>query len=246
MPAGVARGKQRRCQLVGHRRARGLLFGLGCQAACLRPELGQDVVDPGEVRLGLRQLVLGLAPASLVAADTGDLLEQRAPLLGPQGKGLVDHALADEQERVVGEVRRVEEVDQIAQADALLVEQVFVLATAIQAPAELEDLIVDGQQAVSVVQHQGDVGHALGGALLRSRPDDIFRLARAERASLLAERPAERVRQVALARAVRSDDRADAAAELDLGPLRERLEPLDTQREEARRCVALLDHAGRR
>ena len=71
----------------------------------LRPQLGEDVLDAGEVRLGLGQLLLGLAPAALVAPDAGDLLEQRPALLGPQRERLVDHALADEQERVLGEVR---------------------------------------------------------------------------------------------------------------------------------------------
>ena len=116
----------------------------------------------------------------------------------------------------------------------------------IQPPAELEDLEVDRQQAVGVVEDERDVGHALGGALLRAGPDDVLGLARAERAALLAERPAERVGEVALARAVRPDDRADAAAELDVGPLGERLEALEAEREEARRRGALLDHAGRR
>ena len=112
-----AASEQRRRQLVAGRRAGRLLLGLGGQPPRLRPELREDVLDPGEVRLGLGQLLLGLAPAALVAADAGDLLEQRPALLGPQRQRLVDHALADEQERVVGEVRGVEQVDEVAQPD---------------------------------------------------------------------------------------------------------------------------------
>ena len=162
---------RRRCgELVGDRRAGRLLLGLGSEPAGLRAELGEDVVDPGEVRLGLDELLLGLSPATLVTADAGDLLEQRPPLLGSEGERLVDHPLADEQERVVGEMRGVEQVDEIAKADALLVEEVLVLARAIQAPAELEDLEIDRQEGVGVVEDERDVGHALGGALLRARP----------------------------------------------------------------------------
>ena len=62
------------------------------------------------------QLLLGVTPSALVPPDAGDLVEQRAALLGSQGQRLVDHALADEQEGVVGEVRGVEQVDQVAQA----------------------------------------------------------------------------------------------------------------------------------
>ena len=147
-----------------------LLLGLRRQPARLRPQLGDDVLDPREVRLGLDELLLRAAPAALVAADAGDLLEQRPPLLGPQRERLVDHALADEQERVVGEVRGIEQVDEVAQADPLLVQEVVVLARAIQAPAELEDRELDGQQPVGVVDDERDVGHALGGALLGARP----------------------------------------------------------------------------
>ena len=95
----------------------GLLLGLGGQPAGLRPELAEDVLDAGQVGLGLDQLLLGPPPPSLVAADAGDLLEQRPALLRPEGEGLVDHALADEQEGVVGEVGRVEQVDEVAEPD---------------------------------------------------------------------------------------------------------------------------------
>ena len=134
----------------------------------------------------------------------GDLLEQRPALLGTERERLVDHALADEQERVVGEMRGVEQVDEVAQADALLVEQVLVLAAAEQPAAELEHLEVDRQQAVAVVEDERHVGHALGRALLGAGPDDVLGLARAQGATLLAERPAQRVGEVALAGAVRA------------------------------------------
>ena len=235
VPAGVGARKQSGSELVADRRASRLLLGLGGQPASLWPQLGDDVLDAGEVRRRLGQLVLGLAAATLVAPDAGDLLEQRAALLGPHGQRLVDHALADEQEGVVGEVGGVEEVDEVAQPDALLVQQVFVLAGAIQPPPELQDLEVDRQQAVAVVDDEGHVGHALRRALLRAGPDHVLGLARAERAALLAERPAERVGEVALAAAVRADDRADPAAELDVRALGERLEAVQAKGEQPRR-----------
>ena len=138
---------QRRCELLAGRRAGRLLFGLGGRAGGPGAELGQDVVDAREVRLRLGQLLLGLAPAPLVATDAGHLLEQRPALLGPQRQRLVDHALPDEQERVVGQVRVVQQVDEVAQPDALAVEEVLVLARAEQPPAELHLPEIDRQQA---------------------------------------------------------------------------------------------------
>ena len=234
MPPGVHRQEERGRQLVGRGLATGLLFGLGREPARLRSELAEDVLDAGEVRLGLDQLLLGPAAPAFVAADAGDLLEQRPALLRPQGQRLIDHPLADEQEGVVGEVRRVEQVDQVAQPDPRLVQEVVVLARPVEPASELEDLELDRQQAVGVVEDERDVGHPLRRPLLRARPDDVLRLARAERPALLAERPAQRVGEVALARSVRPDDRADPGPELDVRPLRERLEPLQAEGQQTR------------
>ena len=168
--------QQRARELVGGGLAGRLLLGLGGQPPGLRPELAEDVLGPGQVRLGLDELLLGTTSPALVAADPGHLLEQRPPLLGAQRQGLVDHALPDEQERVVGEVRGVEQVDQVAQPDPALVEEVVVLARAVQPAAELEHLEVDRQQPVGVVEDERDVRHALGGALVRAGPDDVLGL----------------------------------------------------------------------
>ena len=129
----------------------------------------------------------------------------------------------------------VEQVLEVAQPHALLVEQVVVLAAAVQPAPELEHAVLHRQQPVGVVEDERHVGHALGAALLGARPDDVLALADAERAALLAERPAERVREVRLARAVGPDHRADPGPELDQGPLGERLEALDAEAEEAGR-----------
>ena len=231
-PPGVGRQQQCCRQLVARADARGLLLGLGREPPRLRSELGDDVLDPGEVRLRFGQLLLRLAATSLVAANTGDLFEQRAALLGPQRERLVDHALADEQECVVGEMRPVEQVDEVPQANPLAIEQVVVLAGAVQPAAQLEHLVVDRQQPVGVVEQDRDVRHALRGPTLRAGPDDVLGLARAKGPALLSERPAEGVGQVRLARAIRADDCADPRPELDDGPFRERLEAVQAECEQ--------------
>ena len=215
VPAGMGRDDQRGGQLLARGEPRRLLLGELAEAARLRPELGQDVLDPGQVPLGLGQLLLGLAAPPLVAPDPGDLLEQGPPLLGAERQRLVDHALADEQERVLREVRAVQQVDEVAQPDALAVEEVVVLARAVEAPAELDHAVLDRQQGVAVVEHERHVGHALGRPLLGARPDHVLGAPDPERSPLLAQRPAERVGEVGLARSVGPDDGADARAELD-------------------------------
>src|SRR5687768_16605199 len=92
-------------QLDARLRTRLLLLGLCVEASRLGTQLVEQVPDALEVRGRLEQVGLGLAPAALVLADARRLLEQRAALLRPEGERLVDHALPDEEERVVGDVR---------------------------------------------------------------------------------------------------------------------------------------------
>ncbi len=139
VPADVGSEDERLGQLVACREPCRLLLRLGREPAGLRPQLTEDVLDASQVRLRLDELVLRLAATPLVTTDPRDLLEKRAALLRAKGERLVDHALPDEQERVVGQMSRVEQVDQVAQADALLVEQVVVLAAAVEPTTELQD-----------------------------------------------------------------------------------------------------------
>ena len=85
VPANMSREDEGLGQLFAGRQARRLLLRLGREPAGLRPELAEDVLDAGEVRLRLDELVLCLAPPPLMATDAGDLLEQRAALLGAKG-----------------------------------------------------------------------------------------------------------------------------------------------------------------
>ena len=107
MPASVRRGEDRGRQLVagadgGSSAAPPALPaagpGAGARRGCppTRARFASDSVSCSSA----------LPATSLVAPHAGDLLEQGSPLLGPERESLVDHALADEQEGVLGEVRR--------------------------------------------------------------------------------------------------------------------------------------------
>ncbi len=206
------------------RRAGLLLLGLGCQASGLGPQLGQQVAHALQVRARLVELCLRTRTAALVLPDASRLLEERAALLGPQREGLVDHALPDEEEGVIGQVGVVEQLDQVTQADALAVQEVLVLARAEEPTAELDLAEIDREQPVAVVDDEADVGHAHGAAIGAAREDEVLGPSAAKSPTLLAERPAQPVGEVRLAAAVGAHDRGDAGAQLDDGALRERLE----------------------
>ena len=144
-----------------------------------------------------------------MAPHAGHLLEQRSTLLRTKRERLIHHALADEEKRVVGKVRRIQQIDEIPEPHPLLVQQVVVLAGAIQPPPELEDAVVDRQETVGVVEDERHVGHPDRRPPFRTGEDHVLALAGSQRPALLAEGPAKRVGQVALAGAVGADDRAD-------------------------------------
>ena len=65
----------------------------------------------------------------------------------------------------------------------------------------------------------------------RSGEQNVLGLPAPQRAqALLPENPAERVREIALAAAVRSDDGGNAGLEIELGSLAKRLESVNGER----------------
>ena len=178
-----------------------------------------------------------------MAPHSCHFLEQRTAFLGPQGQGLIDHPLADEQEGVVGEVSRIEQIHQILQPNALPVQQVIVLARPEQTSAELDRFVVDRQKSIGVAEDESDVGHAESRPLLGARKDDVFGLPKPKRTTLLPQRPTQGIGEVALARSVWSDDGADAGAELDQGSFPKGLEALKAQSQQTSgRSHRLLRH----
>ena len=114
------------------------LRGLLAQHLDPGTDLTQDVDDAHELRLRgpqARQRVL----ATLVQTpDPRRLLDDEAPVRRPEREDLVDHALADERERVVREVGAGKQLHDVAQPYARAVDEVFALAAAVDAAADLD------------------------------------------------------------------------------------------------------------
>jgi hypothetical protein len=175
-------------------------------------ELTEDVLDARQVRLRLDQLLLGPPSSPLMTPDAGHLLEQWPALLGAERQGLVDHPLSDEQEGVVGEVGRIEQVDQVAQADPTLVQEVVVLAGAVEAPPEFEDAEIDRQQAIGVVRTS--VTSAIPWAERLSEPAQMTSSALRERSARPCSPSAQRrASRGCSCPTIRSDDGTDAGPE---------------------------------
>src|SRR5262249_19109344 len=163
--------------------------------------------------------------AGLEAAEAGCLLDQAPPLSGARGEDRLHLALADDGVHPLTEPEVGEELDEVEPPHRGTVDEVLTFAAAMQPPRHGKLRVVDGQRPVGVVEEELDLAEVGRAAAAAPGEEDVVRLLssqlrRAERTG----RPANRVRDVRLAGAVRADDHADARLETDLDRVRKRLE----------------------
>ncbi len=183
-----------------------------------------------EVALGLLQPPQRFGPARLVVGDAGRFLEQRPPLVGAQREGLIDKPLADDGVGALGQPAGCQQVGHVLQAHVAAVDEVLVVAGAEGAAGDLDLAEVDGQPAVAVVEGDGCLGHAGARPLLAAGEDHVGRAPGAQRAiALLAQHPAQRIGDIALAAAVGPNDGRDTVVEDELRARGERLIPLEAE-----------------
>ncbi len=210
---------------------------LALEALELLLDLVDDVVDAEEVLLRRLELELGLPAAGLVLRDAGRLLDDRAAVGGLGGEDLADLALLDDRVGLRAEAGVHEQLVDVAQATDLAVHEVLALAVAVE-PARHHAL---GAAVRAVAVEAGDLevhlGHLQRLAAGAAVEDHVLhrRAAQALRA-LLAEHPVDRVRDVALAAAVRAHDARHAALERQLLPVAEALEADDLHRIQTHRA----------
>ena len=172
-----------------------------------------------------RALELALA-GDLAAAEqrrARRLLDEQAQLLGLRGDDLADAALLDHRVGLGADTAAEEELGDVAQPRRRVVDEVVRLAGA-------EDLTLDGElgetrdvrrqpvllagdrqaAGIGLLEGQHDLGEVERRALRVAAEDDVLHLLGAQMLdALLAERPADRVGDVRLAAAVRTDDRVE-------------------------------------
>ena len=177
--------------------------------------LAPDVLHLRHVGGRLLQLALGFDGAGAVGQDAGRLLEDLAALLGLLREDPVDPSLLQRCVAGGGKTGIGKHLAHVAQPALRVVDEVLALAGAIQAALDADLRGVDRQPPVLVGEHQRDLGHAQRAPAAGAIEDHVLHALGAQRAGrLLAQRPADGVNDVALAAAVRSDQRGHVAAEL--------------------------------
>ena len=169
------------------------------------------------------ELILRLVLLHVERTHAGGFLQQDAAILRPLRQHLIDKTLPDH--HALADAGFRQELLDIAQTHSIAVEEVFILAGTIRPPRNADFGQFQGERAVLVVERKHDLRHTAARTPGCARKDDVLALAAPQRQhALLAERPTNGVCQVALAAAVRTDNRGNAPGESQLGPGRECLE----------------------
>ena len=118
-----------------------------------------------------------------------------------------------------------EELVDVLQTTELAVDQIIALAVARGPADDLHLMKIRAQLFLAFAQEERDFAEILRAARLRAFEDDILHLPAAQSpGALFAQHPADRVRDIAFAAAVRADDGRHTGIEAEDRGISERLE----------------------
>ena len=206
------------------------LFRLLLQRFQLQFQLGDLVADAQQIVLGGGQLPLRLLLAVAIFGDACGFLEDLPAVAAFQRQNFVNSALTDIAVALPPKAGVHEHLVDVPQAGGLLVDVVFTVPGAVVAPGDHHLVGVVGQRPVGVVQRQGRLGEANGGALLGAAEDHIFHFSAPEGfGALFAHDPQNGVGNIRFSGAVGADDGGNVVAEPDQRLVREGLKALQFQ-----------------
>ena len=180
-----------------------------------------DVAGALDFECDARELELRAMAPRLEAAESRRLLDQGSALGRLRREDRLHLALADDRVHPLAEPEVGQQLDEVEPPDSRTIDEVLAFAAAMQPARHRELREVDGQGTVGVVEEELDLAEIRSPARAAAGEEDVVgllgpQLGRAERAG----GPANRIRDVGLAGAVRADDHADARLETDLDRVR--------------------------
>ena len=198
------------------------------RAKLLRKSL-LDVPQPDEILFRLFQLLHGRNLAIAEFRNTRRLLEEKTPLLGAAVQHRVHLVLADDAESVAAKSRIRQCLVNILQMAFCVVQQKFAVAGT-ENPPRNHDFVKIAGQIPLVQKRQRDLCGAQRAALRAACENDVLGLRPAQVPHIpLAQHPTDRVRDIALAAAVRPDNSRHAVIKLNLDFIRKGFEAMRFQ-----------------
>ena len=144
--------------------------------------------------------------------DAGRFVEQFSAVFRLVAQDPVDLALADDRIAFLADTGIIEQFLHVLQTAEASVQKIFALAGAVYSSRDRHFIIVDGKHMIGIIDRQCDGGIAERLPVLCPGEDDILHIGATQRfGALFPEHPPHRIRDIALAAAVRSDDSHDSA-----------------------------------
>ena len=205
-------------------------LGLLLQWLQLSPKLGHHVLQPVQVDVQPGQLPFRPFATAPVLGDPRRLLDELPPVLGARSEHVLQVPLRDDGVQCATDAAVREQLLDVQQPARASAQPVLAVARAQHRAADLDLLGGHGDQAGGVVDDEFHLGHRRLLSRRAPREDHVGHLAPAQRPrALFAQHPRDGVGDVRLARAIGSDDDADARSELEHRLVGERLEAADGQ-----------------
>ena len=202
-----------------------------------------DVLGALDLGRDAGQLQLGAVPAPLELPEAGGLLHERPAVGGLRGEHGVDLPLADDRVHRPAEPHVRQQLDQVGATYGRAVHEVLALAASHEPTHDRDLAVVElvAEAAVLVVEDELDLAVVGRAAVRRAAEEDVVGLLRPELGGCeRAGRPDDRVGDVRLPGAVRSDDDGHPRLEGHLDRIGKRLEAaqLDGAQVHRRRSIA--------
>ena len=206
------------------------------QPVDLAGQLPDHVLDAGEVGLGRLQPQLGFVAAGMQSGDAGGVFQHAAALFGLRLNDLADLALVNQRRRTRAGGGVGKQDLHVAGADVAAVDAIGRAGLALDAARDLKKLaIIDcgRRRAIGIVDRHDNFGVVARRAVAGTGEDHRIHVGGAQRfVRGFAHRPAQRLDQIRLAAAVRSDHAGEAGFDHEISGFNERLETVEAEARE--------------
>ena len=181
-----------------------------------------DIVQANEIALVLTQFAQSFLLPRAVLRDARRLLEEHTALLGTTVQDVIQSILSDDAHAIVPDSRIRKELIDVLDTAARIIQIDFAVAVSIKTTLHDDLIVVDGQFLIRIVKDQHNLGNTECTSGGRARKNNVLRAQPAQHTNiLLAQNPANGVRNIAFAAPIRSNDCSDPLIELDDNPLGE-------------------------
>ena len=182
-------------------------FRLPFQTADARLKFGHNVEHAFEVAFGVFQAFERIVTTGAVQAHPGSFFKETAAVIRFEGERSIHQALTEDGVGALAQTRLSEQFVHLAQADLLVVDDVFVVTVTVGDARHRDFREIKRQPLIGVVEVDGGLRHACARAVLGTGEDHVFGLLTAQQGiGLFAQHPAQRVGDVRFSRTVRSDN----------------------------------------